>query len=275
MIFSLFSWSGVCRGIMSNRSRTRIVSHKSNHFFWVYCNMLIIFNKISHIAPAIQHPLNGWPGAASVLFLWVKGRDACELSRLWVFFALNRWSSRAKSVSLHIIYNNGGYNIDEIKSGSNIINSMKIVKSILFVVVLVMTVSCSPKRYYSSFTYLIDYQKYTEEGFFLTESNSVSFEYSPVGSVCSVVESRAGSEAAFKPVKHYVDDTLYENDPSIKVHREIKSATVDDAIATAIECARVKGANGIINLSVTETSKDIGYGLTEKVIIVKGMAIKR
>lgn len=65
---------------------------------------------------------------------------------------------------------------------------MKFLKLLTLSVLCISSVSCTPK--FSSKVYYTDYQRYSDAGFFITESNTVSFDYVPVGSV--VVRQTAG-----------------------------------------------------------------------------------
>ena len=58
-------------------------------------------------------------------------------------------------------------------------------KIIISFIILLFFSSCMST--YRSYTIVVDYSRYAANGFFITESNSVSFEYMPVGSVIAHV----------------------------------------------------------------------------------------
>ncbi|UVS09697.1 hypothetical protein NXY26_06920 [Parabacteroides distasonis] len=111
----------------------------------------------------------------------------------------------------------------------------------------------------------------------MTESNSVSFDYMPIGSVTAKVNS--GYEVKDVNTKEYIDDAVYSGDPSVKLNinygKYIK-ATTDKAIEELYNRAVENDANGIIGLSITpitETNQQFGTVITG--YFVSGMAIKR
>jgi len=113
-------------------------------------------------------------------------------------------------------------------------------KLLFFAAIVLLFYSCSPEIYYAVNSYTIDYSKYTEKNFFITESNSVNFEYKPVGSI--VVESVSG----------------YYNS-------EFISANIDDAFIKLYQVAQKNKANGVINVKMN-------FGYPSK-WIVSGMLI--
>ncbi|MDR0681615.1 MAG: hypothetical protein LBG15_07200, partial [Dysgonamonadaceae bacterium] len=63
-------------------------------------------------------------------------------------------------------------------------------KKAALVLILTVFTSCVPGRMgYHTNTYIIDYSVFTEKGFFVSESNSVSFDYRPLGSLHVTVYS--------------------------------------------------------------------------------------
>lgn len=98
-------------------------------------------------------------------------------------------------------------------------------KFLLLAIIAVFLNSCISYSYYAVNSYTIDYYKYTEKGFFITESNSVNFNYEPVGSV--VVESISG----------------YYNS-------EYVAANIDDAFIKLYQISQKNNANGVINVKI-------------------------
>lgn len=149
---------------------------------------------------------------------------------------------------------------------------MKLPKIITIALASVLFTACAPKIYYTTQTSIIDYQAYANEGFFLTESNAVSFDYTPIGSVFTIVESGIANE---KQVPSRFKTYDFEGKPMMETVREWKSASPDDAIQAAIADAKAKGANGIINLKISSTSYVAKNGKQAVTITLTGMAIKR
>lgn len=145
--------------------------------------------------------------------------------------------------------------------------------SILLFATILFT-SCVVKYPFITYSNVIDFTPYTDSGFFLTESNSVSFDYSPVGSLSTTVKSGYEVLNVSKKVSR---DAVYNDYTRIKYGKYI-SANVDDAITLLIESAKELGANGIINLNIVHTPDVInGYGhvVSPSSYIISGMAIKR
>lgn len=111
----------------------------------------------------------------------------------------------------------------------------------------------------------IDYSKY---GIFVSEANSVSFEYKPIG----LVESLFMSGWAKANSKVY--DDVYSKEVGVK-SKNVK-ATREGALNKLVEEAQSIGANGIINLKFNTLSyydKNVGYVITG--YEATGMAIRR
>lgn len=126
---------------------------------------------------------------------------------------------------------------------------MKKINFILIAIISFGLTSCMFKPYivYSEISYYDEF-----EGFFITESNSVSFEYEPVGSITAMVEN------GFLKGKY------------------IKAST-KDALRILYNEAEKSGANGIINLKfsyVWEHDKNSNI-TTLKGVIATGMAINK
>jgi hypothetical protein len=136
---------------------------------------------------------------------------------------------------------------------------------------------------------IVDYKKYWDQGFFITESPSPSFDYIPTGAVTAVLQdgfeivnntknaapkktgwaSRSRSAAAAAAIKYTDNQTRF---------------TIYDAIDMAVAKAKESGADGLINISfeitTVATAVQVTYGGTTDTDLgyryaVKGMAIKR
>lgn len=155
-----------------------------------------------------------------------------------------------------------------------------------FVLVLSSCGIIAPKTIFVSSVTWVDYKPYSDQGFFITESNSVSFDYIPVSSLSSIYRSGYASvdmiDNTDRKERGYRDDvyskTIQTRNTKVEVGDFIE-ATPQDALDELYRKAVELGANGIINLRIgafTEIGTDnrgdyitlIGYTAT-------GMAIKR
>ncbi len=98
-------------------------------------------------------------------------------------------------------------------------------------------------------TVLRDYTPMTDKGIFVTESNSVDFDYVPLGSVVSVTSGAC----------HL----------SVDKGSEYKTVDLDKAFDEISEKLVDKGANGLINLKIESSYVDLVHYIT-----VTGMAIR-
>ena len=124
-----------------------------------------------------------------------------------------------------------------------------------------------------SFVGVIDYSVLTSKGLFVTESNSVNFDYQAIGSV--IAEETGGwipkNGAKQKPVN--AGDDYYVSSSSKKIYMAPDIQAAFDNIAEHLSSIR---ANGIINLKITTSSEiDLVSKLSVDKIIVSGMAIRK
>lgn len=146
-------------------------------------------------------------------------------------------------------------------------------KLIIALISVCMLGSCTlpiVKTPYVNAVTIFDYSKYTEKGFFFTESNSVSFDYKPIGSVYAYGETGYNIIDRETKTKKFDDDVigtkwnttkdkLVFGDQLIVVD---KAKLIDDVYNKAVE----KGANAIMNLKIIETATSVA---------ISGMAIKK
>lgn len=92
----------------------------------------------------------------------------------------------------------------------------------------------------------VDYSEFAQAGFFITEANSVSFEYKTVGSVSAYVQS-GGKNGAY----------TYSNSSKLLANQVIM--TPRDAVKKLYDEAKALGANGIINLKIIRTFDPFTY----------------
>lgn len=147
-------------------------------------------------------------------------------------------------------------------------------KIISFCVVFLFVTSCTtykiPYRRYSA---AIDFSAYAQKGFFITESNSVSFPYEPVGSISAVVSS--GYEILNSENLKSNDD-VYGSYKKIKYGKMI-DASLNDALDELYNSALRLGADGIINFrsEYVPSLYNKAVLITPDSYVVSGMAIRR
>ncbi|MBD5275132.1 MAG: hypothetical protein HDS37_03400 [Bacteroides sp.] len=130
--------------------------------------------------------------------------------------------------------------------------------------------SCAPK--FSQVSYFVDYRQAADGKVFLTESNSVSFDYTPIGSI--LIEETAGNFKEYKEMSEKskvrdIDPIYGDYQPYMsKGYRFPTAASALDYVANK---ALEMGGDGIINLKMVSTkSKD-----NRMQLVISGMVIKR
>lgn len=135
----------------------------------------------------------------------------------------------------------------------------------------VLLASCSPQKFVSN-TYYFDYTPYTSDGFFLTQLESVPFDYQALGSM-EVVET-SGNDKEFKQVKESknFDDAIYNINGSSVGGKNWRWADEGSALSSLVKNAKTIGGDGIVALKfnnyIDEKSKAAK-------VSVSGMVIKR
>lgn len=138
--------------------------------------------------------------------------------------------------------------------------TMKKIYLTCIIAMAALTSCVTPTKFSQAFGF-IDYGMFP--GMFLTESNSVSFEYQPIASLyAEEISGEYKVQKATKKVKNNeIYGDFYESGPT-----NYRQADPQSALAYAIEKAKAMGGNGIINLNIRRTGS--GYCVT-------GMVIKR
>lgn len=148
---------------------------------------------------------------------------------------------------------------------------MKFLKLLTLSVLCISSVSCTPK--FSSKVYYTDYQRYSDAGFFITESNTVSFDYVPVGSV--VVRQTAGVMSDTEIISQNVPekrgyDELYGELEKKRHSNSWKLPSDYTALDAVYKVAKEQNADGIINLKITMPEVN-----NADIIELSGMLIRR
>ncbi|MDE6237847.1 MAG: hypothetical protein K2M45_08270 [Muribaculaceae bacterium] len=125
--------------------------------------------------------------------------------------------------------------------------------------------SCYPK--FSDRVYFLDYSTFADKGFFITESNTVPFDYKPIGSV--YVEQHSGMvNVSVEPKGDpRLSDAIYGEDRRGSTKKKWSNVSSDTALQSVFQAGQSVGADGIINLHIEGNA---GQG-----IILTGMLIKR
>ena len=142
----------------------------------------------------------------------------------------------------------------------------------LFVSLLLLATLNACRPPFRHATYYIDYQQAGDGLVFITEANSVSFDYEPMGSV--LVEEISGSVKITIPKTkkdRNVEDGIYGEDVATKTVTSYAEATAQSALNYAATVAIRLGGDGIINLKLSTYRGPHN----DKIVVVSGMVIKR
>lgn len=149
-------------------------------------------------------------------------------------------------------------------------------KVLLFVFAIGLLTSCAtsaisyPEPY--GFSTFLDYSPLTNKGIYVTESNSVSFDYKTLGSVPATevsgwVKKEKELKVANKNKKNNVDDMYADVERNQSNGKYMRmSPSLDAAMERMANTLKEVDANGIINLKIQwEPDR----------IIISGMAIRK
>ena len=138
-------------------------------------------------------------------------------------------------------------------------------RKIFFSITIIALLSSCKASFYQYY-YVVDFKSYHEQGFFITESNSVNFEYNPVGSV-SVL---AGGFVESIPRKNKEE---YGNSPKYELSKGGGKflLTTDGAMSIFVDKCKELNADGVINFVIV-TMIDKNDIPSHR---LSGMAIKR
>jgi len=154
-------------------------------------------------------------------------------------------------------------------------------KCLLIIACVLFFASCATTQKPAPFTTvsMLDYSLLTERGIFVTESNSVGFDYETIGSV--LIQSYGGYVSNKKKKRERIvtqDDYYIHNEgiPITKGKFQYVEPSLVDAMITLGDYLKDVGANGIINIKVTVMPEDINDDTNNKdKIVITGMAIRK
>lgn len=142
--------------------------------------------------------------------------------------------------------------------------------SMLMVAVLVTscaTLVPSPGQYSAC----IDYGYLSQKGVFISEANSVSFEYEPLGSL--YVECTGGWVKNGKKASQVQMEDIYMRQTK---KRSYQPPTVEEAFDLALGELKALRGNGIINFKITMVSEFLpAYQVSVDKIVITGMCIRK
>lgn len=141
--------------------------------------------------------------------------------------------------------------------------------SLFYLMLLLLASSCVSLPSPKSIVYTIDYSTLTNKGIFVTESNSVSFEYKPIASV--ILEETGGYVSS---KSQYYDDMHGSYVTASSSKKRYQNPSMKSALEHLSEKLIDMGATGIINLEINAHVVYINKRPVDKVIIT-GMAIKK
>ncbi len=138
-------------------------------------------------------------------------------------------------------------------------------------IIAISFASCAPKV--SQRAYFVDYQSAADGKVFITESNSVSFDYTPIGSI--LIEEIAGqykeSLSLTDRQSYKKTDPIYGDLDQSASKKYYRYPNAESALDYAANSALKMGGDGIINLKMESSiSNDKRPMLT-----ITGMVIKR
>lgn len=137
----------------------------------------------------------------------------------------------------------------------------KVLLSLMFLAVMS---SCSTVKY-KTYSSMVDFRPYMEKGFFITQSNSVSFDYEPIGCIQAVaVSGQDKNKSVDKQKKDYGDGLLTQG--------RFHEVSINDAIEELYNQCLKNNANGVLDLKMDIIVNQAG--IVEKAIVT-GMAIKK
>lgn len=145
---------------------------------------------------------------------------------------------------------------------------------LLFSFMMIVLTACQSLPAPKSNMVVVDYSVLTNQGIFITESNSVSFPYKPIGSVS--IDELGGwvRKADKKLTENMREDYYYDSSNSSggkQVYKQVyQGPEINDMFNKLAAQLHELGANGIINLRITQTFEDAKHRVT-----ISGMAIKK
>ena len=118
----------------------------------------------------------------------------------------------------------------------------------------------------------LNYQQIGGSDMFLTESNSVNSEYTPIASLI-VYETTGRTVENVEYTERIAGSEIYGTTPEVKIKQgKNRYANMASALAFAVKTAKEMGGNGIINIKTDMLFDEFNI---PKTAIITGMVIKK
>jgi hypothetical protein len=149
---------------------------------------------------------------------------------------------------------------------------------IVALLTLMFTVSCVTKDAFVQVIGCMDYQKIGHGKVFISEANSVSFEYTPIVSIIvtessgHVIKTKKAKKNEPTPNESVGDDIYYASEKDKTEYGDYREASYESALERAVAICESKGGDGIINLKYYCEYDNENH---KWIIAVTGMIIKR
>ncbi|MDD3194404.1 MAG: hypothetical protein PHU68_01210 [Paludibacter sp.] len=146
-------------------------------------------------------------------------------------------------------------------------------KKVIYGLIVIVFWSCTStnKISYQLNSLYVDYNEYHEKGFFVSESNSVSFDYQSIGSI--IVQSREGFEIVGSTLSAGFNKYGSVSEIEVPKYGKYKNASLKEAFDELYKIALEKGANGVINFKSEYRAYNPEYNNLE-IWVLTGMLIK-
>lgn len=150
----------------------------------------------------------------------------------------------------------------------------KTMKKLTYLIsVALIFASCSSKMVAVQSSSALDYTKFEKDGLFLTESNSVSFNYQAIASISAL--NLSGFKKAADARKQAAKDYFSDIETDVKLSANWFNATREGVLIDLCKKAKEQGANGIINIKITYISIPFDKDTNQTGYEASGMAIKK
>lgn len=148
-------------------------------------------------------------------------------------------------------------------------------KYLVLILLSVLFTGCSVKRPFMNMVYFTDYRPFLEKGFFISESDAVSFDYDAIGHTEIILTSGYEPTFGLSPNEKPKVGLLEKKVKGNYIH-----VTLEGAMNNFYEKAAAKGANGALKLHIEpitiESIKDgmpalehIGYKMSGMLIKIR------
>jgi len=143
------------------------------------------------------------------------------------------------------------------------------------IMALLTLAGCASYPSYDSFDTYIDFDKYSQADFFIS-INDYSGKFAPKGLLSVSCYSGEQKVEVTKPKDMFNDDIYYSSSSNYK--KEFKACNINELLDEIVNNARSKGADGLTNLKIVNTSRMLKKGnkkMKQPGILITGFAIDR